>query len=300
MSKSINDLELFHSGKVRETYLIPGYPNLILVIATDRISTHNEKHLSEVPEKGSILTALTHYWMKKLEEAGISTHLVAYGYEVLKYVKIPTELLPQAIIVKKLEMIPLEFIYRSYLTGSLWSKFYSKGLVNPYGIILPAGLKLMSKFAENILTPTEKSATDDPTDTGSVISKHRKACILTNAVYKIGQEHLRSVGLEMVDSKFEVGFDSEDRICLGDECLTPDSSRFARPGDIVLGENPPWLDKQSVRDEVERVYPDGENVKPMTFSKEVLAQTKSNYHELFEMITGRSFHSYYIYNNSIK
>jgi len=101
-------------------------------------------------------------------------------------------------------MIPVEFIFRGYLTGSLFQKFYSKGLPNPYGVNLEPGLKAMSPFSEPIFTPTDKSETDEPLNTEETIRCHSEATGALFKVFKLVRNHLRGIGLELVDSKFEV------------------------------------------------------------------------------------------------
>jgi len=294
MNNSIPGLQLLHQGKVRNNHNIPDHSNLLLMIATDRISTHDVEHESTVSEKGYILTALTIFWMNKLMRQGINTHLVASGQKIFDYVpNLPKNLINRAIVVKKLKMIPIEFVIRSYLAGSLWSKYYSQGIDNPYGISLPKGLKLMSRFPQDIFTPTEKSATDDPTNSDKVINEYTAAYELSDLVYTLGQRHLLDVNLALVDAKFEIGIDCNGNPCLGDECFTLDSTRLTRPDSIIIGQNPSWLDKQLVRDKVEEIYPGGIGVQPMTFSDEILSTTTDTYHKVFEIITGQTLQEYW-------
>jgi phosphoribosylaminoimidazole-succinocarboxamide synthase len=128
-----------HQGKVRDTYEIS--PELLLLMATDRISTHNIVHQNKVPDKGRVLTALTVFWLTEVfPQIGIlpeQYHLVAHGSAILEYLPDnftdnPGELIQRSLVVKKLQMYPIEFIYRAYLTGSLYKEYYSKGLPNPY------------------------------------------------------------------------------------------------------------------------------------------------------------------------
>jgi phosphoribosylaminoimidazole-succinocarboxamide synthase len=278
---SVPGLTCIHQGKVRDTYSIPDHPEFLLVVATDRVSTHNIVHESVIPKKGFALTAITVAWMQ-FGLQGIKTHLVASRkniYDFLPEQSYPEDLEHRAIVVKKLTMIPVEFIFRSRMAGSLWKDYYQKGVPNPYGLKLPGGLELMSPFEDTIFTPTDKSETDDPLLADEVKARYPAAYELALKVYETGRAEAAQHGIEIIDGKFEIGIDSKGEPVLGDECLTPDSCRFVRRGVVQVGKEPPWLDKQYLREEAERMWAGGKKT-PLTFSSDVTAETTTRYTEI--------------------
>lgn len=293
----VHNLPWLYQGKTRDTFEAR-WPDPndkrrspLLIVASNRLSTHNVVHHSEIPKKGEVLTALPIFWLVDvLERAGISHHLLAYGKKIYDY--LPAEpdtrlknLHYQAIVVKGLDIIKVEFIFRAYLCGSLWADYYSQGLSNPYGIKLPPSLPLMKRFEEPIFTPTVKSDTDPALVSDEVEREHETATALARQVFELGRHHLQTRGVECLDTKFECGRDEDGALMLADEVLTPDSSRFARLADIKEGENPPWLDKQIARDKAEQMWAGGPKV-PLIFPPLVVNQLKETYLELFEQVVG--------------
>lgn len=287
---ALKNLPLVHQGKTRDTFATKSLRNL-LVVATQRLSTHNVIHRSEVPFKDQVLTALTVFWATNtLSPNQIRHHVVAHGRKIYDFLPgspsdYPDDLHYRAIVVQKLTMVPVEFIYRSYLTGSLYKEYYSKQLPNPYRIHLPEGLKKMSPFTSPIFTPTEKSENDDPIDSAMTRSMFSSASDISEKVFYLTQLRLRHVGLELVDSKLEIGYDGTGRVVVADEIVTPDSSRFVEHSSIKLGEEPPWLDKQIARDEAERIWNGGPKA-PLTFLPDVVSKVSSTYLSIFRRITG--------------
>ncbi len=282
----MKDLKLSHKGKTRETYEIPGNPELRLVVVSDRISTHNVVHKSVIPGKGAVLNALTIWWLTGVLR-NIPNHLEAFGQKIFDYLPggvsdYPSDLAHRALIIKHLRMIPIEFIYRYYLTGSLYEKFYRHGRPDPYGLGLPPGLRLMHRFDQPMFTPTDKSETDDPMLAHMVEAGYHEEVELGRVVMEKGQAQLNKVGLTLLDSKFEIGRGP----FLADEVLTPDSSRFCLQVDITEGVEPMPYDKQFVRNWAEKTWGEGLK-KPLVFSDDVIRQTSCIYKEVFEMITGR-------------
>jgi len=292
---ALSNLPLIYQGKTRDTFPCKSQDELFIV-ATGRLSTHNIIHLSRVPQKPEVLTALTVFWLiHVLEKHGIRHHLIAYGDEIYRHLPgkrsdYPLDLHHRAIVVKKLMVIPVEFILRGYLGGSL-GKLYLKGLPNPYGNILEPGLQLMAPFSPPIFTPTDKSDTDDPLNGADVARSHPQACRISLQTFTLVRDHMRSLGLEFVDSKFELGLDDSGRVVLADEIATPDSSRFCRLSDIKLGVEPPWLDKQIARDEAERIWGDGPKV-PLEFSPKIIQKLSDTYLDLFATIAGMELHDF--------
>jgi phosphoribosylaminoimidazole-succinocarboxamide synthase len=286
---AVTDLTLIHQGKVRDTFEVPDRNDLLFVVATDRISTHNIVHESIIPGKGCILTQLIIFWMTgPLKEHCIDTHLVAYGDEIFKYVPIgiaknSRDLTQRALIVKKLTMLPFEFIYRDRMAGSMW-KSYQKGEPNPYGLTLPEGMRLMERFPETIFTPTEKSEHDNPVSSARVIKYHKHENRNAHQAYNVIRGHALKCGIDLIDGKFEVGFDDNFNVCIADECGTPDCSRFVNTNSIVVGNEPAWLDKQFVREEAERTWGTGKKY-PIKFSSDVIEKTVDIYYDIFMRIT---------------
>ncbi|HVV38860.1 MAG TPA: phosphoribosylaminoimidazolesuccinocarboxamide synthase [Candidatus Paceibacterota bacterium] len=299
------DLPLKYRGKTRDTYEAK-WPDPndkrrppLLIVASDRISTHDVVHKSMIPKKGEVLNALTIFWIVDvLEKLGIAHHLIAYGKKIYDYVPKPDSdpkdvpLHHRAIVVKQLDIILVEFILRQFLCGGLWSKHYSKGL-DPYGLSIPAGLPLMTnfgtlaKFAAPVFTPTKKSDEehDPPLLSEATAREHPEALMLSRKVFDRGRQRLRTRGIELIDSKFEFGIDEDGQVVLADEVLTPDSSRFALLSDIKEGENPPWLDKQIARDWAEKHW--GLNPKePLVFPPLTISGIRNTYVDLFEQIVG--------------
>lgn len=270
-----------HSGKVRDTYLVPAHPELLLMVASDRISTHNVVHKSLVPQKGELLTALSVFWHK----SGLlgNTHIVAAGNGIWKYLdsrRFDGELEKRALIVKRAKPIPVEFVWRRYLTGSL-EKAYQRG-EDPYGIVLPADLPNMYRFPNPIFTPTDKSATDDPLLASDVTFHHAAAVIRTCNAFLAMERYLLSVGITLIDGKFEATNDM-----LIDEFGTGDCCRMAWTAHMEEGKTPPWLDKEIIRAAAEAMWQGGKKV-PLTFPEYVTAEGIRRYHDAFEAITRKS------------
>ncbi|MES3031317.1 MAG: phosphoribosylaminoimidazolesuccinocarboxamide synthase [Patescibacteria group bacterium] len=283
---ALSSLKLVHQGKTRDTFEIPGHPDLLLIVATCRVSTHDVIHLNTIPQKDYVLTAFTIFWFTGLlTQKGIPHHLMVYGLKIYKYLPgnrfdYPDDLHLRAIIVKKLTIIPFEFIFRAYMAGSLWRKFYSKGEPDPYGLDLPRGIKLMHRFPQPVFTPTHKSDTDDPISAAFVEGAYPEACALSARVYNCTRDLLLGHRIELVDSKFEVGFDDNGKFYMADEVVTPDSSRFTELYEIKEGEDSLFLDKQPLRDEAEREWASGPK-KPLSFSSKAVQDTTKRYRNIF-------------------
>ncbi len=280
-------------GKTRDNFKLNRRADVepLLIVATDRISTHNIVHESLIPKKGYVLNALSIFWIKMVLEAnGIPHHLLAYGREVYKYLdgdrrNYTPDIHLRGMVVKRFDPIPYEFIFRSYMTGSLYT-LYRQGL-DPYGLNLPRGLRLMERFAQPVFTPTEKSDTDDPVEARVVSSGFTKAFNNAKATFNLVQGYLRRKDIELIDSKFEVGGDDETGYAMIDEIATPDSSRFCERKCLLVGSDPPFLDKQIARDEAVRIW-NGQHKRPLKFDRTVVNKVSETYLNLFKRITGQS------------
>jgi phosphoribosylaminoimidazole-succinocarboxamide synthase len=290
----LSDATLIHQGKVRDTYALESYPDLLLMVATDRISTHDVVHLSTVPQKGQFLTAMPVYW-SRFVFPNIRTHIVAYGKEIYEYLprhqSYPDDLHLRSIVVQRVEMMPFELIFRARMAGSLWNKFYSQGKPNPYGLVLPPGLHLMDRFDTPVFTPTEKSETDDPVNADFIRnqdSRYDGAIALACRAYDEGRSHAAVFEVEIIDAKFEVGFDQDGNPILSDEWMTGDCSRFVRSTDIRVGAEPPWMDKEIFRQDAMRQWTRCGIAKgtPLVFPDAVIAGGMQAYRKVFETLSG--------------
>src|SRR5256885_14662743 len=198
----------------------------ILMVASDRISTYDVVHPTPIPDKGKVLTGLSVFWFQRTVDI-VPNHFVSSTDGV------PEEVRGRALNVRRLEMLPLECVIRGYLTGSGWKDYQQTGAV--CGIELPEGLRESEQPPEPIFTPATKAEVGDHDEN---VDFERAAEILGDrelleelrrlsiAVYSFAAEHARSRGIILADTQFEFGRDRDGRIVLGDEVLTPDSSRF--------------------------------------------------------------------------
>lgn len=279
-------LGLVHKGKVRRTYVVKGRPDLLLLYATDQVSTHNVVHHSTIPQKGIVLTAMTIHWLREVFP-DLKHHLVAAGREIYQYLPEPLETaLPQlhhrAIIVRKLNVSPFEFIYRRHLVGagSLYRAYQAKK--DPYRLQLPEGLPVMHRFNPPLFTPTDKSETDDPRNYTEILTLCPKEVSVTRILFLRGEKYLAERGIALLDSKMEAAADT-----IADEMLTPDSSRFANISEVQVGQDPPWLDKEYLRAEAVEQWKRGAQI-PLTFSSGVIAGTRERYGSILMRVTGYS------------
>lgn len=289
----LSNLPLWHQGKARDTFSIPGHDDKLLVVATDRISTHNIVHKSEIPKKGEVLTALTIFWLIfVLGKKGVPHHLLAYGKDIYSYLPgnrgdYPADLHRRAIIVLKLDMIPVEFVFRNYLAGSVYHDYYSKGIPNPYGHDFLENLPVMYEFGIPLFTPTDKSDVDAPRDADTVRQEYSTETTNVEFVLNVVRRWLNQCGIELVDAKVEGGYDRARLFRIADEIATPDSTRFCEQKAIMEGKEPPWLDKQVLRNEAERVWKGGKKY-ALVFSAKVTKLVSDTYLRLFERVVGKS------------
>lgn len=280
-------LEPFHSGKVRDTYLIPGDGNHLLMVASDRISTHNVVHKSLIPKKGEVLTALTIFWTLTAL-VGMPTHLVAYGRRIYDFLPsdlpYPPDLHLRAVVVKQKQVVPIELIWRAYLAGSLWRDYQM--CRDHYGLKLPPKLKLMSKFPEPVFTPTLKSEHDEPIQHRDTRARHPKAVSITREAFDRISSYLRGKGVVLIDAKFEVSKDG-----LVDEWGTGDCARFALASEIQEGKEPAWLDKEMARQFASEMS-GGKVTAPVTYTPDQIEQIIGRYMQAFELITDSSLSTF--------
>jgi phosphoribosylaminoimidazole-succinocarboxamide synthase len=281
---AIADLPLIASGKVREIYALG---DDLLFVASDRISTYDVVHPTPIPDKGSVLTGLSTFWFE-LTDSIVRNHMISVTDGV------PDEVRGRAMVVRKLRMLPVECVVRGYLSGSGWKDYQRTGAVS--GIALPAGLQESSQLPEPIFTPSTKADVghDEAIDfDGAVALVGDRALAerlreVSLAVYNAGAEHARERGIILADTKFEFGLDDDGELTLGDEVLTPDSSRFWPADQYEPGRGQPSFDKQFVRDWASGTGWDRNPPAP-AIPDEIVTKTREKYVEAYERITSEPF-----------
>ncbi|MEP6562101.1 MAG: phosphoribosylaminoimidazolesuccinocarboxamide synthase [Nakamurella sp.] len=277
------------SGKVRELYAVDD--ELLLMVASDRISAYDHVLPNPIPDKGRVLTAMSVFWFELLADL-VPGHVVA-----VEDPRIPKEVLGRALLVRRLDMLPVECVARGYLTGSGLVDYRRTGAV--CGISLPAGLVEASRLPEPIFTPASKAEIgehDENVDFQAVIAsvgaeRAEQLRALTLALYSRAADHATSRGLILADTKVEFGMLGNSMV-LGDEVLTPDSSRFWPTDGYQPGRAQPSFDKQYVRDWLTSSasgWDRGSDAAPPVLPADVVAATSGRYIEAYQRISGRSF-----------
>ena len=286
------------SGKVREMYAVGD--ELVLIVATDRISAYDFILPTEIPDKGVVLTQMTLWWLDQLRDV-VPNHLVTadvadYPADLSKYADV---LRGRSMLCRRLSMFPIECVARGYLAGSGWTDYSANGSV--CGHQLPAGLQDGSPLPEPIFTPATKAETGHDlnisvAEAASIIgdAEAKELERLTLAVYMHAVELARPRGIIIADTKFEFGRDASGSIVLGDEVLTPDSSRFWPTATWAPGGAQPSYDKQYVRDWLTSPasgWDRHSGAQPPPLPDDVVAKTREKYVEAYEALTGQAFTS---------
>ncbi|KAH9849850.1 SAICAR synthetase [Lenzites betulinus] len=306
IDSNLDGLQLLNKGKVRDVYATSD-PNLILFVASDRISAYDVILRNGVPDKGKVLTKISLFWFNKLAHV-IPTHFVSVNVD-----EMPSEIRPfkeklegRAMLVKKAKVIPLEAIVRGYITGSGWAEYKKSGTV--HGIPLPAGLVESQKLPEPLFTPSTKAEQGQhdenisPEQAASLIgpelcAKVERAAL---ALYKEAADFALTRGLILADTKFEFGLvpaadgSGEETLILVDELLTPDSSRYWPAAEYAPGGSQPSFDKQYLRDWLTQTGfrkglesgPEGKEGQGWIMAEDVVQGTRKRYLEALEMLTG--------------
>jgi phosphoribosylaminoimidazole-succinocarboxamide synthase len=269
------------SGKVRELYALDD--ERLLLVASDRISTFDVVLPTAIPDKGRVLTGLAGFWFARTR--GIcANHLLALRPD------------GRSTECRRLEMLPIECVVRGYLSGSGFKDYQKTGLV--CGHRLPGGLRESDRLPEPIFTPATKAQSGHDENItreqgAAIVGAERFALAerLSIALYRFAATYSLERGIIIADTKFEFGVDREGRLVLGDEALTPDSSRFWPADQYAPGGPQPSYDKQYVRDYCEKIgwgktYPGPE------LPEDVVSGTRRRYVEAFEKITGIPFDRY--------
>ncbi|MFN8073803.1 MAG: phosphoribosylaminoimidazolesuccinocarboxamide synthase [Kineosporiaceae bacterium] len=277
-----------YSGKVRDLYEPEtGEADRLLVVASNRISAYDHVLATPIPDKGAVLTALSLWWFELLADV-VPNHVISTD--------VPDAVAGRAMVCMRLDMFPVECVARGYLTGSGLVEYRAGRAV--CGVGLPEGLEDGSRLPEPIFTPATKAALGDHDE--NVTFEHVVATIgaddamalreLTLAVYSRAEATARERGVILADTKVEFGRDGEGRIVLGDEVLTPDSSRFWPADAWQPGRAQPSFDKQYVRDWLTSPasgWDRSGDVPPPPLPADVVERTRARYVEAYERITGR-------------
>ena len=298
MSTLINSelpIPLFIRGKVRDSYQLG---DLLLFIATDRISAFDVVLPIGIPDKGLVLNQLSLFWFEKTKHI-IPNHVI----EVVDNVRSLDSYLPaesrfpyppylskRSMIVKKVERLPVECVVRGYLAGSAWAEYQEAGTVS--GFPMPEGLQESEELPRPLFTPTTKAETghDEPMtmdEMKKLLGEARAQEIedVSLSVYNFAREYARGKGIIIADTKMEFGLDN-GKLILIDELLTPDSSRFWGTEQYEVGRSQPSYDKQSVRDWLTEAGWNKEPPAPM-LPPEVIEATTKRYRQAYERLTGK-------------
>ncbi|SEK88236.1 phosphoribosylaminoimidazole-succinocarboxamide synthase [Blastococcus sp. DSM 46786] len=282
------DLPLVARGKVREIY--DAGPDRLLLVASDRISAYDRVLPTPIPDKGAVLTRLSVWWFEQLAPVlasfGAAHHLVSAS-------EVPSGVAGRAMLVRRLAMLPVECVARGYLSGSGTKEYERTGSIRD--VPLPAGLVEGSRLPEPVFTPSTKAEIgehDEAIDFARVIAlvsaeRAEQLRELTLALYRRGAEIAADAGIVLADTKFEFGA-AGDSLVLGDEVLTPDSSRFWPADTWSPGAVQPSYDKQFVRDWLTSSGWDRVS-EPPELPEDVVAATRERYVTAYERLTGQTF-----------
>jgi phosphoribosylaminoimidazole-succinocarboxamide synthase len=284
------------SGKVRELFAVGD--DAILLVASDRISAYDWVLPTPIPDKGAVLTALSLFWFDLLADI-VPGHVLT-----AKVAEYPDELRPYAdqlrgrsMLCKRLDMVQVECVARGYLTGSGLKDYDKTGAV--CGIALPPGLVDGSRLPEPIFTPATKAEIgmhDENISEETAAAAVGRELVdelkrLTLTIFETASRHAETRGIVLADTKFEFGHDTGRTLTLGDEVLTPDSSRFWPRDTYEPGRAQPSYDKQYVRDWLRGSGWDMDSTPP-ELPEDVVARTRAKYVEAYERLTGASFDDY--------
>ncbi|MBE0470008.1 MAG: phosphoribosylaminoimidazolesuccinocarboxamide synthase [Methyloprofundus sp.] len=285
---SISNLKLRTRGKVRDIYEIDEHH--LLIVTTDRLSAFDVVLPDPIPGKGQVLTLVSNFWFEKMQDI-IPNHLSNLSLEeVVPDAVERAQIAGRAIIVKKLTPLPVEAIVRGYLIGSGWKDYQKNGSV--CGITLPEGLQLAQQLPEAIYTPSTKAAVGDHDENISFAETipllgeemATKVRDVSLKLYTTAAAYAKERGIIIADTKFEFGLDTDGKLYLIDEALTPDSSRFWPVEQYQVGISPPSFDKQFIRDYLETLDWDKTAPGPK-LPDEVTAVSSQKYQEAANKLT---------------
>ncbi len=275
------------SGKVRDIYELDD--KHLLFVTSDRMSAFDVVMAEPIPDKGRVLTALTAFWLENLA-AVAPNHLVSL--DVPAAAGDEPDLAGRVMVVRKAEMLPIECIVRGYLSGSAWAEYQRSQSM--HGTPLPAGLRQSERLPEPVFTPSTKAAEGHDENisfeaAGDLAGKDlaAEARRISLSAYQKAADLAAERGIIIADTKFELGI-IDGQLCICDEVLTPDSSRFWPADAWEPGRTPPSFDKQPLRDWLEGTGWD-KTPPPPGLPTDVVAATRARYVEAYERLTGKSF-----------
>jgi phosphoribosylaminoimidazole-succinocarboxamide synthase len=288
----VPELQHVGSGKVRELY--DAGDDRLLLVASDRISAFDVIMPTPIPDKGRVLTGLSAFWFA-LTEPIVANHLVSLRAEDAGETE--PGLRGRSMLVRRLRMLPVEFVVRGYLAGSGLKDYRATGAVS--GVALPEGLRNADRLPEPIVTPARKATSGHDENISADEARalcgdgdaYDRAAAAALAVYERASQHARERGIVLADTKFEFGLDETGEVVLGDEVLTPDSSRFWPADAVVPGETPPSFDKQYLREWLEAQPWDKTPPGPV-LPPEIAEGIASRYREAYALLAGRPFDRY--------
>ncbi len=278
---SISGWNHVRTGKVRDLYT--NSSGELLLVASDRVSAFDWVLPTEIPGKGAVLTQLSLFWFEKLASV-VPNHILSTD--------VPEQVKGRAVIVMPLEMFPIECVARGYLTGSGWSEYKKSQTV--CGIALPAGLLDGSQLPTNIFTPATKAEIGDHDinidfeEALKISPQAGELRDLTLKLYGAAADYAKERGIILADTKFEFGTDASGKIILGDEALTPDSSRFWEAESWVPGGAQASFDKQYLRDYLTSSGWDRESAPP-ELPQDIVEKTAQRYRDAYLRLTGTQF-----------
>ena len=289
----MRELKPIKEGKVREIY---DNGDSLIMVATDRISCFDVILNNVVTKKGTVLTQMSRFWFDMTKDI-LPNHMISTDVKDMPEFFQQEKYEGKSMMCKKLQMLPIECIVRGYITGSGWASYKENGTV--CGIKLPEGLKESEKLPEPIYTPSTKAEIGDHDENisfeksievlekkfpGKGLEYATKIKDATITLYKKCAEYALSKGIIIADTKFEFGLDENGEVVIGDEMLTPDSSRFWPLEGYEAGKSQPSYDKQFVRDWL-KANPDSDYLLP----DDVIEKTVEKYKEAYKLLTGKDF-----------
>lgn len=295
-------LPLLHSGKVRELYDVGN--ELLLMVASDRISAYDVVFAEPIPEKGRVLTAMTAFWVEELADVAPGTVLTADPAEIAERVPEAASLSSsgssvidgRALLVRRAEMLAIECIVRGYLAGQAYDEYASAGTV--HGTRMPPGLRLADRLPEPMFTPSTKAEEGHDLNIGfddaaAIVGRTvaERARDISLGLYSKAAARAAAAGFILADTKFELGFVGGE-LCLCDEVVTPDSSRLWPADRVVPGTTPPAFDKQPLRDWAASSGWD-KRPPPPPLPAEIVRATSERYVAAYERVTGRRLADWY-------
>ena len=289
----MKEMKPIKEGKVREIY---DNGDSLIMVATDRISCFDVILKNDVTKKGTVLTQMSKFWFDLTKDI-VPNHMISVDVKDMPEFFQQEKYDGNSMMCKKLTMLPIECIVRGYITGSGWASYQENGTV--CGIKLPEGLKESDKLPEPIYTPSTKAEIGDHDENisfeksievlekkfpGKGLEYATKIKDATITLYKKCAEYALSKGIIIADTKFEFGLDENGDVVIGDEMLTPDSSRFWPLEGYEAGKSQPSYDKQFVRDWL-KANPDSDYLLP----DDVIEKTVEKYKEAYKLLTGKDF-----------